>query len=313
VWKTTIRPNDGFPNNWDGHTLRLVQCVIERFRAEQADSFQVRNLIAHLENVLRPSNDQLYKLLQEHADGEESASTTRIVLSTLHKVKGMEYDTVVMPASLADLPAFSNGDDGDIDEQIEEERRVYYVGMTRARNRLIRYEGKRERHLKAGKQFEFDDEERNYQGVALSANAFAGHVKISKCANESFLRQECGFQTGQDYLQYMRDEVEPGDALTCVRDGGRWYVHHDGTCIAELAWGKKNEPKAARRLQNHFGGRENMEASGMAVTDVVRYTYEDSKEYDEENDTDFTKQWSGGFEQVGCTYLVDFAGFARRQ
>jgi hypothetical protein len=56
-----------------------------------------------------------------------------------------------------------------------------------------------------------------------------------------------------------------------------------------------------------------MEASGVAVTDVVRYTYEDSKAYDEENDSNFTKQWSEVFEQLGYTYLVDFAGFVQRQ
>lgn len=307
VWETIIRPEDGFANTWDDHTLRLVQCLIERFQAERADAFHVRDLIAHLENVLRPSNDQLYKLLQlEDTDGEESAARTRVVLSTLHKVKGMEYDTVLLPASLADLPAFSNDDTEDFDEQIEEERRVYYVGMTRARNRLIRYKGEREKHLEAGERFELDEEERNRLGVSLSADAFSGHVKISKCANERFLRRECGFRNGQDYLQYMRAEVESGDALTCIRDGGRWYVHHNGTRIAELAG-------AARKLQGHFGGREDMEASGVAVTDVVRYTYEDSKAYDEENDSNFTKQWSKVFEQLGYTYLVDFAGFVQHQ
>ncbi len=311
VWDTTIRPNDGFPKNWDHHTLRLVQCLIERFKGEQADSFSLPDLVDHLEKVLRPSNDQLYKLLQMEGR-EESDSPTRIVLSTLHKVKGMEYDTVVIPASLADLPAFSNGDAEDLEEQIEEERRVYYVGMTRARNRLIRYEWKREMHLKAGERFELGSKRRNQLGVALSADAFDVHVKISKCANEPFLRREGGFRSGRAYLRYMRDEIEPGDSLTCVRDDGRWYVRHNGTRIAELAWGS-NDPKAARKLQNHFGGREDMEASGIAVTDVVRYTYEDSIEYDEEEGSDFTKQWSECFEELGYTYLVDFAGFARRR
>lgn len=307
VWEAVIRPESGFPENWDDHTLRLVQCLVERFRVGQTAAFPVRDLISHLENVLRPSNDQLYKLSQvQDRDERDSTAKTRIVLSTLHKVKGMEYDTVLMPASLADLPAFSDGDSEDVDEQIEEERRVYYVGMTRARNRLIRYEWEREKHLKSGEQFELGEARRNRLGVALSADAFAGHVMISKCANEGFLRQECGFRSGQEYLRYMRDEVEPGDALTCVRENGRWYARHNGTRIAELS-------RAARRLQNHFGGRGDMEVSGIAVTDVVRYTYEDSKAYDEENDSNYTNQWSKIFKQLGYTYLVDFAGFAQGQ
>jgi ATP-dependent DNA helicase RecQ len=307
VWKETIRPEGGFADTWDSHTLRLVQGLIQRFQEEQTDAFLVHDLISQLKNTLRPSNDQVYKLLQlQRDDGEKKTHTPSIVLSTLHKVKGMEYDTVVMPASLADLPAFANEDYDDIEDQIEEERRVYYVGMTRARNRLLRFEWDRERHLQAGKPFQLKEEYRSRMGVALDADAFAGHVKISKCANERFLRQQGGFRNGEDYLQYMRNEVQPGDALICVRDNRRWYVCHNGTRIAEMARGSKE------KLQRHFGGREDMEATGLAVTDVVRYTYEDSKAYDEERDSNYTEQWSDVFKRKGYTYLVNFAGFARR-
>ena len=56
-----------------------------------------------------------------------------VTLATLHSSKGLEFDTVfiidanegIMPFKKAVLP-----------QEIEEERRMFYVGMTRAKNNL---------------------------------------------------------------------------------------------------------------------------------------------------------------------------------
>lgn len=59
----------------------------------------------------------------------------RIILSTIHQAKGLEWDTVFV-IHLTNI-GFPNPraleDDGDI----EEERRLFYVAVTRARNRLV--------------------------------------------------------------------------------------------------------------------------------------------------------------------------------
>jgi DNA helicase-2/ATP-dependent DNA helicase PcrA len=57
-----------------------------------------------------------------------------VTLITLHSAKGLEYPVVFMPGMEEGvLPHFRSLDDPD---QMEEERRVCYVGMTRARERL---------------------------------------------------------------------------------------------------------------------------------------------------------------------------------
>jgi DNA helicase-2/ATP-dependent DNA helicase PcrA len=63
----------------------------------------------------------------------------RLILSTIHSSKGLEYDTVYL-ADVIDgvLPSKSRNDAQTVDEikLYEEERRLYYVGLTRARNEL---------------------------------------------------------------------------------------------------------------------------------------------------------------------------------
>ena len=68
------------------------------------------------------------------ADADEADERKGILLITLHAAKGLEFDEVFL-AGIEDgsLPHASSRDD---DEQFEEERRLAYVGMTRAKERL---------------------------------------------------------------------------------------------------------------------------------------------------------------------------------
>ena len=58
----------------------------------------------------------------------------QLTLMTLHNAKGLEFDCVII-AGLED-GLFPHANSMDIPAQLEEERRLFYVGMTRARKRL---------------------------------------------------------------------------------------------------------------------------------------------------------------------------------
>jgi DNA helicase-2/ATP-dependent DNA helicase PcrA len=71
------------------------------------------------------------------SDVDEEAGTrdARIWLMTLHSAKGLEFPMVILVGLEEGL--FPHSRSSDDDEELEEERRLCYVGMTRARQRLV--------------------------------------------------------------------------------------------------------------------------------------------------------------------------------
>lgn len=83
--------------------------------------------------------DRLRATIAEH----QNAASNKIILSTIHSSKGLEYDCVYL-ADMIDgiLPPKAANEVEDPDEirQYEEERRLCYVGMTRAKNELYLFQ-----------------------------------------------------------------------------------------------------------------------------------------------------------------------------
>jgi DNA helicase-2/ATP-dependent DNA helicase PcrA len=73
--------------------------------------------------------------LLSDVDEEEGARDARIWLMTLHSAKGLEFPTVILAGLEEGL--FPHARSSEDDEELEEERRLCYVGMTRARRRLV--------------------------------------------------------------------------------------------------------------------------------------------------------------------------------
>ena len=94
------------------------------FEKEKEDAGEEATLDEFLERVSTQSDTDKY----DEADG-------KVTLMTLHSAKGLEFPVVFMPGMEDGLfPSFRSMD---TEEGIEEERRLCYVGMTRAREKLI--------------------------------------------------------------------------------------------------------------------------------------------------------------------------------
>jgi DNA helicase-2/ATP-dependent DNA helicase PcrA len=73
--------------------------------------------------------------LLSEADESQGTSSARVWLMTMHAAKGLEFPVVALAGMEEGL--FPHSRAGEDQEQIEEERRLCYVGMTRAQSRLL--------------------------------------------------------------------------------------------------------------------------------------------------------------------------------
>jgi DNA helicase-2/ATP-dependent DNA helicase PcrA len=96
----------------------------------------------NLKEFLRALSD--FETLQgflEHVslvmENEEQAGADRMNLMTLHAAKGLEFDTVFLPGWEEGLFPNQRAMDEGGNKGLEEERRLAYVGLTRARKRAI--------------------------------------------------------------------------------------------------------------------------------------------------------------------------------
>jgi len=129
--------------------------ILQLLGDQESDIF---NFLPHLENLRevisnRPGDDKCYGRgsvakqngiydLEEEDSNLDIKNNCNLILSTIHSSKGLEYDRVYMIdmmngilPSAPDPAGRKNADQAEI-AMYEEERRLYYVGMTRAKNEL---------------------------------------------------------------------------------------------------------------------------------------------------------------------------------
>ena len=71
--------------------------------------------------------------LSSESDGYNPRAD-RVALMTIHASKGLEFPVVFMVGCEEDIMPYRRGDE---EPDIEEERRLFYVGMTRAQEKLV--------------------------------------------------------------------------------------------------------------------------------------------------------------------------------
>ncbi len=89
----------------------------------------------------RPQEDRLSSTSVQHiaeqafaASGTLPSRIERVTLSTLHAAKGLEWDTVFLIGASDGLLPFASAS---APAQMEEERRLFYVGVTRGRKKVV--------------------------------------------------------------------------------------------------------------------------------------------------------------------------------
>ena len=129
----------------DGHIVTMATMLDESGYTEmwkQDKSPEAPGRLENLKELVRAlaDFDTLAGFLDHVSlvmENEEDASADRIGLMTLHAAKGLEFDTVFLPGWEEGLfPSQRTMDESGV-KGLEEERRLAYVGITRARKRAV--------------------------------------------------------------------------------------------------------------------------------------------------------------------------------
>ena len=302
-----------FPK-WDTYYMDLAFVLILDyldFVASDEDSHTYGDMASSIRETLKEDNPQLYKLYDSERFENRRIlvdNQMNVVLTTMHKVKGLEFDAVIITPSVTSLP-FNPTQDIPVDqplsvydrEQIEEEQRLLYVAYTRAKKYLFVYKGKRERAVENMTRFSsLEDQwgvrERkvgldNYN-IGYNANYnFRSNRSIALNVSKNdplHIQRYCGLtKTGRPFSTFN--------------------IVHNGIIVGQLS----RHSNIAQRME-----ADNLDKlSGFFVSDVYYWTYEDTVAADvrAERDNGFNPNYASGWgeeaKKQGYIFIVDVAGF----
>ncbi|HQC42063.1 MAG TPA: 3'-5' exonuclease, partial [Verrucomicrobiota bacterium] len=118
----------GFGEDWMMAEYENAQTRLEEVEQLKIYSRQFEGLEDFLSEMALQTN------MDGEQDGTEDEYADRLILSSIHQAKGLEYDAVfVMMLCEGMFPSFRSMEKS---ENLEEERRLFYVAVTRARKHL---------------------------------------------------------------------------------------------------------------------------------------------------------------------------------
>ena len=95
--------------------------ILEEFKISASGFKTIPEFFSHIDSVK-----------EEIENSRNKTDEDRVILSTIHGVKGMEFKNVFLVNCVEDTIPYASPED----ENIEEERRLFYVGITRAIDNL---------------------------------------------------------------------------------------------------------------------------------------------------------------------------------
>ncbi|KLA07013.1 hypothetical protein B4086_5489 [Bacillus cereus] len=125
--------------NCVGFAWKLVSEYYQRLDARGFTSYKkVLSIVKYIHSLARGKTltDFYEKEKRKERLLQVNIGVKLLEINTLHSVKGLEYDVVYM-VGLDDALFPMIMDEDEAEEQMEEERRLFYVGSTRAKERLV--------------------------------------------------------------------------------------------------------------------------------------------------------------------------------
>jgi ATP-dependent DNA helicase RecQ len=290
--------------NWNHFYIRVMHALVLEFLEEQDEIQIFDNLLAFITELTYKDDGQLYKIYEKHLDRISAVThETEIVLTTMHKVKGLEFDSVIIPPSFSNLPLKIRDliTQAHLEEQLNEEKRLAFVAYTRARYRLLIFKHFREIALGNNNSYVIPENAK----VSLGIPAKPGLEKL----NIGWSAKEFNFSRGVN--NYIKNNLKSGDEVKIVltKHGSfQFYeiVDKNNQKVGSLSQpqGNPNEEKFRNQVALRTNG-----LTGFVINEIVQFSYHETIISDNKNGTKYAVEWCKEARNQGYIYLVDFAGF----
>lgn len=260
---------------WDKYNLDLAYILVLYFLKEKEDIPSTNSELADYIIDIADNSGHIYKIYDKFKNERilKEENKIDVVLTTMHKVKGLEFDAVFIAPSTENLPLIEHKENNEeaIMADIQEEKRLLYVACTRAKKYLHVYEGEREKSI-------LENEKKSLKSISSESKPIFS-IKEQKLGNYYL-----SFAASEDYFEinnYIRENVKKGDEVVINKDG---YIKHKDDIIGELSKNCK---------------RDGVVEEGFFVSDVSVWRCE-------ENDPKY--RWSKEAIKQGYVYVVQIAG-----
>lgn len=277
-------------NNWDEYLLNVFHCLVYEFEKEKEEDSTYEDLIQFIEDIGRNDDGQFGKIYEQNIKeigGDNSLQ--EVVITTMHKVKGLEFDAVLIPPSFSNLPTSNTFNENDLQDYIEEERRLYYVAYSRAKRKLVVIKYDRESALDKGISYFIPENMVNQLGISVGEGI------------DKFTMYWSASTYGGNSYNYIKNNVRIGDRLVLlpVINGQFkfWYATTNNNRVALLSRSMVNKI-------NHLS-----EVNGFIVSSIYVSTYDETLLSDEKNNTNYASNWTEAAKNRGYVYLIDFSGY----
>jgi DNA helicase-2/ATP-dependent DNA helicase PcrA len=123
---------------FDLEYLNYLERMQEEGRYSLSTSLHILEILEEIGSYCSDIKEFLRKInnLRDVITRASENGNALVTLTTIHSAKGLEYDYVYMIDNSNELNIDKNLSDEDYNSKLEEERRIFYVGMTRAKEKL---------------------------------------------------------------------------------------------------------------------------------------------------------------------------------
>lgn len=298
--------------NWDSYYLDITYTLclhyLETIRTDER-THTFGELADFIKDIAgRDDGGQVFKIYDEYQyERIFKEKSLTIVLTTMHKVKGLEFDIVVITPSFANLPlrphrTYAQNQPLMEDDlaDLEEERRLRFVAYTRARKKLYIFNSEREKSLVN-------------KTIYLAPEDVQSKLGITE-REPGLDKYNLGYHSNRDFTYNnigVLNNIKPNSPViiqktTVASNGTTWSAYDIIDTLSNKAIGQLSTNSSIRKQME----KDNINClTGLFVSDIFAWEYQDSVRYDSEHQTNYSTRWIQRAKDQGFVYIVQIAGF----